>query len=68
MKKFKNLNTGLVEIVTNESVVKQYEKNTDRYVEIKAKADKKADKPAKEEKPADKPVDENKPADENTAE
>jgi len=50
MKKFKNLNTGLVEIVTNEEIIKQYEKHTDRYEEIKTKADKKADKPAKEDK------------------
>lgn len=61
MKKFKNLNTGLVEIVTNKELIEQYEKYTDVYEEIKTKAD----KPAKEDKPAYKPVDENKPADEN---
>ncbi len=46
MKKFKNKNTGLVEIVTNEELIKQYEKYTDVYEEIKSgkKDDKKADK------------------------
>lgn len=37
MKKFKNKNTGLLEIVTNEELIKQYEKYTDAYEEIKDK-------------------------------
>lgn len=42
MKKFKNLITGCVEIITNPKLIEQYEKYTDRYVEVK------------EEKPATK--------------
>ena len=37
MKKFKNKITGSVEIVTNEKLIKQYEKYTDRYEEVKEK-------------------------------
>jgi len=46
MKKFKNKNTGLIEIVTNKELIAQYEKYTDVYEEVKdsKKADnKKAD-------------------------
>lgn len=56
MKKFKNLNTGLIEIVTNKELIAQYEKYTDKYEEIKTtdkKADKKADKKVEEEKPVE---------------
>ena len=47
MKKFRNVNTGLIEIVTNEVLIKQYEKHSDVYEEVKdnKKADKKAEKP-----------------------
>ena len=43
MKKFLNKNTGLIEIVTNEELIKQYEKFENAYEEIKdsKKADKK---------------------------
>lgn len=43
MKKFRNKVTGLVEVVTNEKLVKQYEKHPERYEEVKA-ATKKAAK------------------------
>lgn len=43
MKKFKNKVTGLVEVVTNPMIIKQYEKHTERYEEVKP-ATKKADK------------------------
>ena len=35
MKKFRNINTGLIEIVTNEELIKQYEKHNEVYEEIK---------------------------------
>lgn len=35
MKKFKNLITGCVEIITNPKLIEQYEKHSDRYVEVK---------------------------------
>lgn len=35
MKKFRNLKTGIVEIVTNEKLIKQYEKHTEAYEEVK---------------------------------
>lgn len=35
MKKFKNLITGAIEVVTNPTLIEQYEKYTDRYVEVK---------------------------------
>lgn len=55
MKKYKNLKTGLVEIVTNEKVIKEYDKYTDIYKEIKASNNKKADdKPVENEN--DKPA------------
>lgn len=43
MKKFKNKNTGIVEIVTNEKIIKQYENHSEVYEEIKET--KKNDKP-----------------------
>lgn len=58
MKKFINKNTGLVEIVTNETLIEQYEKNNEVYELVKEKS-KTANKP----KTADKPADENKDAD-----
>ena len=33
--KFKNKNTGLIEIITNEFVLKQYKKYSDIYEEVK---------------------------------
>lgn len=55
MKKFKNLNTGLVEVVTNEKLIEQYEKYNKVYVEVKSSkpATKTADKTA-DKKDADK--------------
>ncbi len=46
MKKFKDVRTGVVETVTNEKLIEQYEKHSDIYEEIKSKKadDKKADK------------------------
>jgi hypothetical protein len=46
MKKFRDVRTGVVETVTNEKLIKQYEKHSEIYEEIKdKKADtKKADK------------------------
>lgn len=41
MKKFKDVRTGVVEIVTNKELIEQYENHSDIYEEIK---DKKADK------------------------
>lgn len=35
MKKFRNVNTGIVETVTNEELIKQYEKHSDVYEEVK---------------------------------
>lgn len=55
MKKFKNIATGLVEIVINEKIIEQYEKYNDKYVEVK---DSKTSKPK-----TTKPADENKDAD-----
>lgn len=49
MKKFRNKKTGLIEIVTNEMLIEQYEKHTDAYEEVKEKAS----KPAKEDKKAE---------------
>lgn len=40
--KFKNLITGCIEVVTNPKLIEQYRKNTDRYVEVKAKPKKPA--------------------------
>lgn len=51
MKKFRNLITGSVEIVTNKMVIEQYEKHTDRYVEVKAETESKPkDKKSKKDK------------------
>ena len=50
MKKFKNIKTGIVEVVTNKELIKQYEKYTDTYVEVK---DKKTTKPADKNKDAE---------------
>lgn len=57
MKTFKNLKTGVLEHVTNEKLISQYEKYTDVYEEIKEKKNDKpkADKPATN-KDADKPA------------
>lgn len=43
MKKFRNKLTGIIEEVTNEKLIEQYEKHSERYEEVK---DKKASKPA----------------------
>lgn len=37
MKKFKNIKTGIVEVVTNEKLIEQYEKHTEAYEEVKGK-------------------------------
>ena len=37
MKKFRNIKTGCVEIVTNEKLIEQYEKHTEVYEEVKGK-------------------------------
>lgn len=50
MKKFKNLITGNVEIVTNPKLIEQYEKHTDRYVEVKGSSDKTSSKRTKKTK------------------
>ena len=42
MKKFKNIKTGIVEIVTNSKLIAQYEKHTEAYVEVKAEVKPKA--------------------------
>lgn len=45
MKKFRNIKTGIVEVVTNEKLIKQYEKHTEAYepvVEKKANKEPKA--------------------------
>ncbi len=46
MKKFKDVRTGVVEIVTNKELIEQYENHSDIYEEIKDKKanNKKADK------------------------
>ena len=44
MKKFKNLITGCVENITNPKLIEQYEKYTDRYVEVKEETTKPATK------------------------
>ena len=43
MKKFKNKKTGIVEVVTNEKLIEQYEKHTEAYEEVKEKPSKKAE-------------------------
>lgn len=45
--KFKHKATGIVEDVTNESLIPQYLKHKDTYTQIKAKAE---DKPARTKK------------------
>ena len=47
MKKFKNIKTGCIEVVTNEKLIEQYEKHTEAYEEVK----KGNTKPVIEEKP-----------------
>ena len=42
MKKFKNIKTGNVEIVTNPKLISQYEKHTEVYAEVKAEVKAKA--------------------------
>ncbi len=37
MKKFRNIKTGIVEVVTNEKLIKQYEKHKEVYEEVKGK-------------------------------
>ena len=37
MKKFKNIKTGIVEVVTNEKLIEQYEKHKEAYEEVKGK-------------------------------
>ena len=50
MKKFKNKLTGIIEEVTNKTLIEQYEKHTERYEELKeTKGSKKADKPVETE-------------------
>lgn len=43
MKKFKDKRTGVIEIPTNKDVIKQYEKHSDIYEEIKPNNAKKDD-------------------------
>lgn len=43
MKKFRNKRTGIVEIVTNEKLIEQYEKHNEVYEEVKEKPSKKAE-------------------------
>ena len=40
MRKFKNLKTGVVEMVTNEKLVEQYTKRPETWEELKEKAQK----------------------------
>ena len=61
MKKFINKNTGLVEIVTNEKLIEQYEKHNEVYELVKEKS-KPANKPKTADKPANTTADENTPA------
>ena len=49
MKKFKNIRTGIVEIVKNEKLIEQYEKHIEAYEEIKEK--KANNKPVVKEEP-----------------
>lgn len=35
MKKFRNIKTGIVEVVTNEKLIEQYEKHKEAYEEVK---------------------------------
>ena len=37
MKKFRNIKTGIVEVVTNEKLIAQYEKHKEAYEEVKGK-------------------------------
>ena len=37
MKQFKNKKTGIVEVVTNETLIEQYEKHNEVYEEVKEK-------------------------------
>lgn len=37
MKKFKNKNTGIIEVVTNEKLIAQYEKHKETYEEVTTK-------------------------------
>lgn len=48
--KFKNIKTGIVEVVTNKKLIEQYKKYTDTYVEVK---EKKTTKPANKDKDAE---------------
>lgn len=44
MKKFKNTNTGLIEVVYNKKVIEQYEKYPEIYIEVKEKTPVKTNK------------------------
>ena len=45
MKKFKNIKTGIVEVVTNEKLIEQYEKHKEAYEPV---VDKKTGKDSKD--------------------